>query len=270
VRQATPQPRVTTGGEGPPDAATATGVALVTGASSGIGAAVARRLAEDGWDLLVAGRHRERLRTVARESSATALEADLAAPGGARSLAEHALALAPDLRLLVAAAGVGWAGPFTTMAAADIDNVLDVDLGAVIHLVRGVLPKMVEQRQGQIVLIGSLAGCVRVGGEAVYGAAKAGLGAFADALRYELAGTGVRVAHIVPAAVDTPFFARRGVPYLRNRPRPLAPEEVAGAVARAVRGPGDRDVFLPRWMRFPVAVSAVAPAVFRRLAVRFG
>ncbi|MBY8879700.1 SDR family NAD(P)-dependent oxidoreductase [Streptomyces sp. PLK6-54] len=262
------EPRAETGPRGA--RAAAVGVALVTGASSGIGAAVSRRLAGDGWDLLVAGRQRDRLEAVARETSAATLYGDLAAPGGARELAARALTVAPSVHLLVAAAGVGWAGPFTSMPNDAIDEVIGVDLTAVIHLVRGVVPRMVEQRRGQIVLIGSFAGCVGVRDEAVYSAAKAGLGAFADALRYELTGTGVRVTHIVPGVVDTPFFARRGVPYVRQTPRPIPPEQVADVVARAVRGRCPDEVFLPRWLRFPVAIRGLAPFPFRRLSSRFG
>ena len=266
--QAMREPRADNGVRAVHDAAA--GMALVTGASSGIGAAVARRLADDGWGLLVAGRQRERLEAVAQETSAATLYGDLAVPGGARALADRALATAPGVDLLVAAAGVGWAGPFTSMPSEAIDEVLGVDLAAVIHLVRGVVPRMVEQRRGQIVLIGSFAGCVGVRDEAVYSAAKAGLAAFADALRYELTGTGVRVTHIVPGVVDTPFFATRGVPYARSTPRPIPPEQVAEAVARAARGRCPDEVFLPRWLRFPVAIRSLAPFPFRRLSARFG
>jgi short-subunit dehydrogenase len=253
-----------------PAADPAKGVALVTGASSGIGAAIARSLAaEQRWTLLVAGRDPERVARVAEETDGTPLINDLATPDGVRGLVSSAVDVAHRIDLLVASAGVGWAGPFATMPTSAVDDVLTVDLTGVIHLVRLVLPHMLLQRRGHLVLIGSVAGCLGVEGEAVYSAAKAGLGAFADALRYELKGTSVRVTHVVPGVVDTPFFAHRGMPYNRRLPRPIPPERVARVALRAIDR-GSREVFVPRWFRIPAGVRALAPATYRRLAARFG
>ncbi|MFF4824800.1 SDR family NAD(P)-dependent oxidoreductase [Streptomyces sp. NPDC001312] len=246
------------------------GGALVTGASSGIGAAVARRLAaEGGWRLVLNGRDRARLEEVARGTSAVAYPADLSGQGAERRLAEFALDNVGRVDLLVAGAGIGWAGPFSTMPQPAIDELFDVNVLATLRLVRLLLPQMIRQGTGRVVIIGSLAGTVGVRDEAVYSAAKAALGAFADAVRYELRGTGVGISHVVPGVVDTPFFDRRGVPYRRSWPRPVPASRVADAVWEAVSR-GRDEVYVPGWTRLPGRVRGAAPALYRRLAARFG
>jgi short-subunit dehydrogenase len=115
--------------------------------------------------------------------------------------------------------------------------------------------------------VASIAGTLGVAHEAVYAASKGGLIAFSESVRYELAGTGVGVTVVVPAAVETSFFARRGRAYTRRFPRPVAAERVAAALVAAI----ERDaagVFVPRWMIVPARLHAGLPGAFRRAAKR--
>ncbi|MEV4809058.1 SDR family NAD(P)-dependent oxidoreductase [Micromonospora avicenniae] len=243
-------------------------VVLVTGASSGIGAAVVRRLADAGSQVVAAGRDPDRLDRLAAETGATTLVTDLSRPHAGRELAERALARYTRVDVLINNAGVGWAGPFNGMADSLADELLAVNLRAPMELTRALLPGMCH-RGGHLVFVGSIAGRLGVNGEAVYAATKAGLDAFAQSLRMELTGRQVAVSTVVPGVVDTPFFARRGQPYRRRRPRPLPPDRVAAALTDAIAN--DRaEVYVPRWLRLPVAVRGLLPAVYRRLAARFG
>ncbi|WP_338674942.1 SDR family NAD(P)-dependent oxidoreductase [Streptomyces sp. SCSIO 30461] len=245
-------------------------VALITGASSGIGEATAELLgAEDRWLLLLNGRDEARLAGVAQRTGGTALPADLSDSSGHEQLVREALECAGRVDALVAGAGIGWAGPLVDMPADAVDRLLTVNLAAVVHLVRLLLPHMLDRDSGRIVLVGSMAGAVGVANEAVYSATKGALQSFADSLRYELAGTRIKVGLVSPGAVDTPFFAHRGAPYHRERPRPVSAERVARAVRRSlVRGRDD--LFVPGWLGLPARLHGVAPGVFRSLAKRVG
>jgi short-subunit dehydrogenase len=257
-------------------------VALVTGGSSGIGAAVARALSAAGARLLIAGRDEGRLHTVASQTGGMALPCELASATGATDLATAALraaaslaparagmAGAPGIDILVNNAGVGWAGPLGEITAAKVAELVAVNLTAPMELTRLLAPGMAARHRGRVVFVSSIAGITGVRGEAVYSATKAGLAAFAESLSYELAGDGVRACVIVPGVIDTPFFDRRGRPYERRRPAPIPPERVARAVVSCLEH--DRVVaYVPGWMRGPAWLHGVAPGVFRALAARFG
>jgi short-subunit dehydrogenase len=243
-------------------------VALVTGGSSGIGAATARALAAAGARPLVAGRDAGRLASIAGETGGVALQADLAAPDGPDTLAAAALREADHIDLLVNNAGIGWAGPFGDITAAKVDELIAVNLTAPIQLTRLLAPGMARRRRGRVVFVSSVAGATGVRHEAVYAATKAGLTCFAESIAYELAEHDVGVSVIFPGVIDTPFFERRGTPYHRQRPAPIAPEGIAAAVIEATER-DQAEAFVPAWMRFPARLHGVAPATFRALAARF-
>lgn len=240
-------------------------VALVTGASGGIGAAVAGQLAARGAEVRVHGRDRDRAGAVAERVDGQVILADLGTPTGVETIARKAGAV----DILVHNAGEGYAGPFAQMPVGDVERLIAVDLTAAIRLSRAVLPTMLARGSGHLCFVSSIAGRTGVAGEAVYAAAKAGLDAFAESLRLELSGSGVGVSVVVPAVVDTDFFVRRGRPYQRRSPRPVPPDRVARAVVTAIEQ--DRaEVFVPSWLRVAPAVRALAPGTFRRLSGRFG
>jgi len=255
-------------------------VALVTGGSSGIGAATARALAGAGARPLIAGRDPARLAAIAGQTGGIALTGDLAAPDGPAYLAAAAqraaatLPLSPGsdaagIDILINNAGLGWAGPIGDITAEKVAELVAVNLTAPMQLTRLLLPGMVARGRGRVVFVSSIAGATGVRGEAVYSATKAGLVSFADSLAYELDGHDVRVSVIVPGVIDTPFFDRRGRPYGRRRPGPQPPERVARAIVACLEH--DRCIsYVPRWMRLPAWLHGAAPGAFRALATRFG
>jgi short-subunit dehydrogenase len=243
-------------------------VALITGGSSGIGAATARALASVGVRPLIAGRDAGRLAAVAKETEGVALLADLAVPDGPDTLAAAALREAGRVDLLVNNAGIGWAGPIGKLTAAKVDQLIAVNLTAPIQLTRLLAPGMAERRSGRIVFVSSIAGATGARDEAVYAATKAGLTCFAESIWYELADHGVGVSVIFPGAIDTPFFDRRGTPYQRRRPAPIAPEGIAAAIVEVAEH-DQAEAYVPAWMRFPARLHGVAPGTFRALAARF-
>ncbi|MFD1530283.1 SDR family NAD(P)-dependent oxidoreductase [Pseudonocardia aurantiaca] len=234
--------------------------AVVTGASSGIGAAVAERLAAMGCPLVLVGRDRDRLAAVRARTGGRAVVADLGTARGVESVAEAAV---DWVELLIHVAGIGWAGPLADTPATTVDELMAVNLGAPVQLTRALLPTL-RAADGHVVFVASIA-AIGVANEAVYAATKAGLRGFADAVRLE---SGVGVTTVLPGVVATEYFRRRGTAYHRRFPRMVPPQRVAAGLVGAVEG-GKAEVFVPRWLTLGARVHGAAPATFARLSRRF-
>jgi short-subunit dehydrogenase len=232
---------------------------LITGASSGIGAATARAVAAAGGRTVLAGRDRQRLAAVAEETGGVPIAADIT----------KAFSYTEPIDVLVNNAGIGWAGTFLEMSEDDIERVIAVNFTAQIRLTRSLVPGMVERGRGHVVFVASIAGATGVRHEAVYSGTKAGLMIFADSLRHELADTGVGVSVIVPGVIDTPFFETRGKPYHRTHPAPIPAERVARTIVTAIERERDES-YVPGWLRGPARVRGTTPGLFRWLARKYG
>lgn len=208
---------------------------VVTGASSGIGAAFARELGRRGIPVLLVGRDAERLDDVAAGvPRSRTLVADLATDAGLAAT-EQAIADAP-VGLLVNNAGTAGPGTLSEHTDHDIDAQVALNLTAVARLSRAALPPMLRRGRGGIVMVSSSAAVHPTAGTPVYSATKAAVEALAGALRHEAAPHGVRVTVVRPGFTRTPFHDRHGedvswVPAWRW----ATPEQVASAALDAQR-----------------------------------
>jgi short-subunit dehydrogenase len=233
-------------------------VIVLTGASGGIGTATARALTAAGATVVGVGR-----------GPASSIIADAREPTGAQRIIDTTLDRHGRVDAVIANAGVGHAGPMAQMAPARIAELVEVNLLAPLLLSRAALPAMQAAGAGNLLFVTSIAGAVGVPGESVYSATKAGLEAFADTLRAEVRGSGIRVGTVLPGVVRTDFFGARGRPYERRFPRPLPPERAAAAIVRALAEDRSR-TFVPRWLAVPAALRAGLPRTYRALERRFG
>jgi NADP-dependent 3-hydroxy acid dehydrogenase YdfG len=189
-------------------------VALVTGASRGIGAAVARKLDESGVKLGLASRNGDDLGL-----DAVALPCDVREPAALDSLVAATVERFGRLDILVANAGVGAYGPFLDLAPEHLDEMIDVNLKGTMYAVRAALPHLIESGEADIVTLASEAGRRGLPYEAAYCASKFGQVGFTRALDHELRELGVRCTNVCPGGVATDFALEEG----RGRTRDVLP-----------------------------------------------
>jgi uncharacterized protein len=239
---------------------------LLTGATGGIGQAIARALDAQGARVLLTARRADQLDRIAAELGGRpeTLPADLTYDAGA--LVERAGAV----DVLVANAALPASGPIDDFTPEQIDRALDVNLRAPIQLARALLPGMVERGGGHVVFVSSLSGKVASVGSSLYSATKFGLRGFASGLREDLHGTGVGVTVVFPGFVsDAGMLADSGVRLPRWVGTRTA-DQVAEAVVRGIeRDRAEIDV-APLSLRAGALAGSVAPGTFARVQRRLG
>jgi short-subunit dehydrogenase len=243
--------------------------ALVTGASSGIGAGLARALAARGADLVLVARRAAALEDLAAQVRAEhgrrvdVVPADLAVPGAGRDLHARVLELGLHVDLLVNNAGFGVSGP---VAGADADALVaqvPLNCSAVVDLTTRFLPAMVARRSGAVVNVASVAALQPVPGMAVYAATKAFVLSFTEALWAEQRGSGVRILAVCPGPTDTPFFEVAGEDALGGLPRRTV-DDVVATTLRALASGGPSVVDGPLF----TALGVVAKVLPRRVVAQ--
>ena len=206
---------------------------LITGGSSGIGLAIARRFAEDGASVCIASRSRERLDDAAAALGGVgSVAADVSTASGAAAAADYALERLGRIDVLVNAAGAAYFTPLHETTEDLWDATIDGNLKSVFLMCKAVTPLMLEAGRGDIVNIASIAGHQGFDASTAYCASKHGVIGFSKALAMEVRRQGLRVITVTPGAVDTPLWDAAGADF--DRSRMLTPGDVAEAVYGAL------------------------------------
>lgn len=242
------------------------GTVLLTGASGGIGHAIARAFASHGASLILTGRRAELLEPLVEEVGGRAIVCDLSK----RDQVDRLIEEAGNVDVLVANAGVPASGLLTAFDQEQIDRMLDVNLRAPIVLARAFAPAMIDRGSGHMVFVSSLAGKAASAVSSIYSATKFGLRGFALGLREDLRPHGVGVSVVLPGFIrEAGMFAEAGI----ELPRGVGtktPDEVAGAVLSAVEHDRAEVDVAPVGMRLAASFAGVAPELASGVTRRIG
>jgi short-subunit dehydrogenase len=253
-------------------------VIIITGASSGIGAATAGRLAQEQVCLTLAARRESRLQQLAGQveklgSEALIVPADVTRRADIDRMVQATLARWGRVDVLLNNAGVSFDEPLVALEPEKIRAEVAINLVAVIECAQAVLPVMLRQRSGHIVNVGSMDGLIATPGSSVYCATKFGVFGFSDALRRQLRGSGVHVSVVCPGYTPSEITPRLkaivdGSPDAVHHPGLMPTAYVADQIAKLVRRPR-RMLVLPRSWSVLVVVATLFPGLADRLVSSF-
>lgn len=249
-------------------------VAVVTGGSSGIGAALARRLAERGWHCVLVARNEQRLRALAEEIDGEYELCDLGDRAAVDRMAAAVRERHPAIKLLANNAGLSGRTPgdqrrrgFIDTDPEWIEELFRVNFLGAVWCLRAFMPALEAARPSHLVNVASVAGTVAVP-PGLYSATKHALVAFSRSLAAYLPAQGIHVHTVNPGFVETPGFPQRGKLGSRLLERLVVePEDVARRIVSAVER-NRPEIFVPGWYRVPALAQAVAPGLVSRLLAR--
>jgi hypothetical protein len=243
-------------------------VAVVTGGSSGIGAAVARELTRRGWSCVLIARGEERLRAVAEELGAEWERCDVGDRGSVERTAATIRERHPKIALLVNNAGIPGRGGFLRASEELIEEVTRTNYLGGVWCLRAFLPALEAAAPSDVVDVVSVAGAVSAGCSGPYSAAKHAQLAFSRAARSELRARGIRIHTVLPGFVETPGFPQRSRFSSRAlRALVVEPELVAERIVAAVER-GRAELFVPRLYRIAPLAQALLPRLVARAGTR--
>lgn len=233
---------------------------LLTGATGGLGAAIARALHREGAQLVLTGRNRALLDPLAEELGAVASPCDLTD----RAALKELLAAHSSVDILIANAAVPASGLLESFDEDELDRIIEANLTAPVQMVRALAPQMVKRGRGHIVLVSSLSGKVASPGSSMYAATKFGLRGFGLGLRQDLAASGVGVSIVSPGFIrDAGMFAKSGAESsLPAGVGTCTPEEVAAATISVITKNRAEATVAP----LPMKVGAVFGSALPRVA----
>ena len=248
--------------------------AVITGASSGIGASFAKLLAQAGLHVVLTARREERLKDlqttiIAQGGTASYFIADLSKEKERESLFKKTRTAVGDIDILINNAGFGWYGYYSDMEWELVEQMTAVNLMSMLHLTNLFLPGMFEIGKGHIINIGSIAGGLPNQGIAVYAASKAFMDAFTTSLHRELRGSGIQASVMRLGPVKTEFYTQaRELKNGRSIPAEkfsISTKQVDSALWRLINHP-QRIVYVPGWL----AVSRYVESIFGGVIDRIG
>ena len=241
-------------------------VAVITGASSGIGKSTALMLAGLGAKLVVASRNQDALKTVVGEienrgGEAVAIPTDVTDPNLVEKLIDTTLKRWGCIDILISCAGQYIRAPISRMTHEDLKDSMSVNFFGSVYAIQAVLPTMLAQKHGHVVLVSSMDGKFGLPLDAPYVSAKFALNGFSAVLRQELEGSGVMVSTILPGRVDTPMIENLQVPWVSAK---IPPETVAKGIVNAISH-NRTEVIVPFQASLLYYISVFSPSLSDRL-----
>ncbi len=241
--------------------------AWITGASAGIGQAVATQLSQQGYHTLLIARRRDRLEALASSlENATAVTLDLADAQAVRQTATELLEKHGGPQVLINNAGYGDYRPMLELTEAEHRQLFEVNYHAPAALMHAVLPGMVQQGQGHVINIASIAARFGPWGHGPYGGAKAALVALTQSLAIEHQDDKVHLSYVLPGVVKTEFFDQRGYEKMHDQvaKHGIGVDQVARKIVRLIKHP-KLALYVPGHYRFIDWIGAISPALLKRI-----